>query len=100
MESIFFWIQVTEPRKKPRHVMRNAQNVAPMMLKIVKCRWLIRPTPAITGVKVRTIGTNWARVTALPPCFSKKAPVRSTCSFLNRRESGRLKIDGPARWPM
>ena len=54
----------------------------------------------MTGVKVRTIGTNWARVMALPPCLAKKAAVRSTYSCLNRRESGLLKIAGPALRPM
>ena len=54
----------------------------------------------MTGVKVRTIGTNWARVTALPPWRSKNAAVRSTYSFLNSRESGRLKIAGPALRPI
>ena len=54
----------------------------------------------MTGVKVRTIGTNWARVTALPPWRSKKSEVRSTYSCLNRRESGLLKIAGPALRPM
>ena len=53
-----------------------------------------------TGVKVRTIGTNWARVTALPPWRSKKAEVRSTYSCLNKRESGLLKIAGPTLRPM
>ncbi len=33
----------------------------------------IRPMPATTGAKVRTIGTNRARMIVLPPCFSKNA---------------------------
>ena len=54
----------------------------------------------MTGVKVRTMGTNWARVMALPPWRLKKSLVRSTYSCLNRRESGRLKMAGPALRPM
>ncbi len=59
----------------------------------------MRLTPAVIGVKVRTIGTNRASTMAFGPYFSKKACALSTFSCLNRRESGRRNSAGPTRWP-
>src|SRR5690349_23030537 len=52
----------------------------------VKLRRRILPTPAITGVKVRTIGTNLARTTVFGPWRSKNALVFSTYFCLKRSE--------------
>ena len=46
---------------------------------------LISAAPATNGRNVRTIGTNRARTTALPPCVSKNSWARFTCSGLIRR---------------
>jgi len=60
----------------------------------------IRPTPAVTVMNVRTIGTNRASTIALAPYFSKNSEVLSTYSLRNSRESGRLKMAGPLAWPI
>jgi hypothetical protein len=51
-------------------------------------------------MNVRTIGTNRASTIARAPYLSKKAMVLSTCSRLNSRESGRLKMRGPVLRPI
>ena len=71
-----------------------------MTLKRKNLRLPICATPTITGTKVRMMGTKRARIRALPPCFSKNAWALSTFSFLKSRESGLLKIAGPALDPM
>jgi len=48
----------------------------------------LRPTPAITGVKVRTTGTNRASTTAFGPWRSKNSWVRSTYSCLEQTRIG------------
>ena len=58
------------------------------------------PTPATTVMKVRTMGTKRARMIARAPYRSKKACARSTFFWLNNRDSGLVKIDGPARRPI
>ena len=58
------------------------------------------PTPAITVMKVRTIGTKRASTMARLPYFSKNSWVLSTYFFLKIFESSRWKIDGPAAAPM
>ena len=52
-------------------------------------------TPAMIGVKVRTIGTKRARTSDLGPYFSKNSWAFSTFSCLKSLESGRLNSDGP-----
>ena len=59
----------------------------------------MRPTPAITVMKVRTIGTKRPSTTARLPYLSKNFWVRSTFSRLNSREFGLSKIAGPAARP-
>jgi hypothetical protein len=46
--------------------MATAQNSAPTTLSIVNVRRGIFPTPAMTGVNVRTTGTNRARFQSDP----------------------------------
>ena len=58
------------------------------------------PTPAITGVMVRTTGTKRARMTERPPKRWKNALVRRTFSTENSPDSLRSKIRGPPLCPM
>lgn len=58
------------------------------------------PTPAATGTKVLITGTKWAKIIAFGPKRSKNFWVRSTFRWLKNRESGRLKIAGPAFRPI
>ena len=41
--------------------------------------------PATNGRNVRTIGTNCASITALPPCLTKKSWASRTCFGLTKR---------------
>ena len=56
-------------------------------------------TPAMIGVKVRTTGTNRARMIDLGPWCAKNSLAFSTFSCLNSFESGRRKRDGPTLRP-
>ena len=58
------------------------------------------PTPAITVMKVRTIGTNRASTMARLPYLSKNSAVLSTYFCLKIREFSRWKIAGPALAPI
>ena len=58
------------------------------------------PTPAITVMKVRTIGTKRASTMARLPYFSKNSCVLSTYFFLKSLESSRAKIFGPTLAPI
>ena len=60
----------------------------------------MRPTPAATGAKVRTTGTNLAIVTASGPKRVKKLSVRVTLFRLKTPDSRRSKILGPDLRPM
>ena len=70
-----------------------------MMLNVMNERYFIRLTPAMIGVNVRTTGTKRARTSDFGPYFSKNSWAFSTFSCLKRRESGRLKSDGPTLRP-
>ena len=80
--------------------MPPAHTTAPMALAPMNLRASILPTPAITGTKVRTMGTNLAITNALVPYRSKNTCVRATLRWLNQRESGRSNTAGPNRRPI
>lgn len=71
----------------------------PITLKIRNERYFMPLTPAMIGVNVRTMGTNRASTSDFGPCFSKNSCALVTFSCLKRRESGRVKSDGPTFLP-
>ena len=79
--------------------MRVAQPTPPMTLKMTNVRYCILDAPATMGAKVRTMGTNRARMIVLEPCCSKKSSACCRCFCLKKRESGRLNSDGPTCLP-
>ena len=61
----------------------------------MKARCDILPTPATTGMNVRTTGTKRPRITASAPRFAKNACARSAFSWRKSLESGLEKTVGP-----
>ena len=72
----------------------------PITFQRTKVRYRMFPTPATTGVKVRTMGTNRAMTIVREPYWSKNSCARSTLACLKNRESGRWNRAGPTRWPI
>lgn len=97
--SMFFLTKSMLPSQEPSRVTPAPHRMPPMTLKIRNERYRMPLTPAMIGVNVRTMGTKRARTRDLGPYFSKNSCALVTFSCLKRRESGRVKRDGPTFLP-
>lgn len=97
--SMLFLTKSILPSQEPSSVTPAPHRTPPMMLKVRKERYFMPLTPAMIGVKVRTMGTKRARTRDLGPYFSKNSWALTTFSCLKRRESGRVKSEGPTFLP-
>lgn len=97
--SMFLCTNSMLPSQAPSAVTPAPQRTPPMMLYVMNERYRMPLTPAMIGVNVRTMGTKRARTRDLGPCFSKNSWALTTFSCLKRRESGRVKSEGPTFLP-
>lgn len=96
---MFFLTKSMLPSQEPSRVTPAPQRTPPITLKVRNERYFMPLTPAMIGVNVRTMGTKRARTRDFGPYFSKNSWALVTFSCLKRRESGRLKSDGPTFLP-
>lgn len=97
--SMFLWTKATLPSQEPSRVTPAPQSTPPITLNVMNERYFMPLTPAMIGVNVRTMGTKRARTRDLGPYFSKNSWALTTFSCLKRRESGRVKSEGPTFLP-